>query len=88
MTVPKTSVNENYSTVFWKHQIRRTRQALVVNQVPESQAMKCSSEDHLGLRVRMTDSSHYPRTRHLVDGIHECLYGYFLRREVAPFSDR
>ncbi|GAO00790.1 hypothetical protein Gxy13693_063_004 [Komagataeibacter xylinus NBRC 13693] len=60
MAMPEAAMDENYGPVFWKYQIRRTRQLSIMQSEAETKGMQAFSQDHFRLRVFPADTSHHP----------------------------
>ena len=58
MSMPETPVHEDARPVFLQHQIRMTRQPLVVEPIAESPLPQPTPHYHLGLRVLPPDGRH------------------------------
>ena len=60
MTMPKASVHEDASAVFFQHNIWRTRQTLHINAKTEAMCEKKFPHNNLRLRILASDACHAP----------------------------
>jgi hypothetical protein len=58
MTMPKTSIDEDARPVFPQHQVRMTRQSLMVQAVSESPTPQPKTHNHFRLRILRVNRSH------------------------------
>lgn len=58
MTVPKTAMNKDRSTVLSENQVRSSRQLRMMNSKSKSQPVESASQGDLGLGIRSSNSSH------------------------------
>ena len=69
MHVPKTTMNKNYSPIFWKNYIRLARHVLGMKTKTKAVAMQDAANQQFRLRIFSPDAGHHPASGGLVDDI-------------------
>ncbi|MCS3729344.1 hypothetical protein FHR88_004401 [Bradyrhizobium betae] len=60
MAVPEATVDEYHGAMLGKHQVRPSRQTIVVQNITKAPCMKTSPDNQFWLRILAPDAGHHP----------------------------